>query len=99
MSGYYGYSMSNNAVYAYENGEMPKSKWTKKAIIDAMENMGVSEDRLNHYKAMKKNELFNAVMEYSGWHHTSKMFNKTDFYRVKECLVEEEFDDQYGDKL
>jgi len=29
MSGYDGYSMSNNAVDAYENGEKPISKWTK----------------------------------------------------------------------
>lgn len=33
MAGYYGYSMSNNAVEAYENGEMPISKWTKKEIV------------------------------------------------------------------
>ena len=29
-SGYSGYSMSNRAVDAYEDGEMPLSKWTKK---------------------------------------------------------------------
>ena len=32
-SGYSGYSMSNRAVDAYEDGEMPLSKWTKKMII------------------------------------------------------------------
>lgn len=31
-SGYSGYSMSNRAVDAYEDGEMPLSKWTKKII-------------------------------------------------------------------
>lgn len=30
-SGYIGYSMSRRAAEAYEDGEMPKSKWTKKA--------------------------------------------------------------------
>lgn len=30
MAGYNGYSMSNNAVAAYENGEKPLSKWKKK---------------------------------------------------------------------
>ena len=33
MSGYYRYSMSNNAKDAYKNGVMPYSKWTKKAIL------------------------------------------------------------------
>ena len=32
-SGYSGYSMSNNAVNAYENGEMPLSKWTKDCLL------------------------------------------------------------------
>lgn len=27
-AGYYGFSMSNNAVEAYDSGEMPISKWT-----------------------------------------------------------------------
>ena len=38
-NGYHGYSMSNNAKEAYENGEMPLSKWTKTAIIDAIANI------------------------------------------------------------
>lgn len=33
-SGYSGYSMSNRAVEAYEDGEMPLSKWSKQLIID-----------------------------------------------------------------
>ena len=33
MTGYVGYSMSNNAVDAYNAGEMPFSKWTKTAIL------------------------------------------------------------------
>lgn len=37
MAGYSGYSMSNNAVDAYESGEKPRSKWTKAAILNAIE--------------------------------------------------------------
>lgn len=33
MAGYSGYSMSNNAVDAYENGEKPYSKWTKQDLL------------------------------------------------------------------
>ena len=35
-AGYHGYSMSNNAVAAYDNGEMPLSKWTKSAILNEL---------------------------------------------------------------
>lgn len=34
MAGYHNYSMSNNAVAAYENNEKPLSKWTKQEIIN-----------------------------------------------------------------
>ena len=34
MSGYCGYSMSNNAISAYNSGEKPMSKWTKVAILE-----------------------------------------------------------------
>lgn len=36
-NGYRGYSMSNNAVDAYNDGEMPLSKWTKRELLDAIE--------------------------------------------------------------
>ena len=36
MAGYNGWSMSNNAVAAYEDGEKPLSKWTKADIFDAI---------------------------------------------------------------
>lgn len=32
MAGYHNYSMSNNAVDAYQDGLMPISKWTKKVF-------------------------------------------------------------------
>lgn len=36
-SGYNGFSMSNRAVQAYEDGEKPLSKWTKAEIMDIIE--------------------------------------------------------------
>lgn len=36
MSGYRGYSMSNNAVAAYEEGKKPLSKWFKSEILDSL---------------------------------------------------------------
>lgn len=38
-SGYNGYSMSNRAVAAYESGENPLSKWTKKDLLSHMNIM------------------------------------------------------------
>ena len=37
MAGYNGYSMSNNAVSAYDNGEKPLSKWRKSDILEEIE--------------------------------------------------------------
>ena len=41
MAGYNGWSMSNNAIEAYENGEKPLSKWTKTDIFEAIEEQEV----------------------------------------------------------
>ena len=49
-SGYSGYSMSNRAVDAYEDGEMPLSKWTKKMIIsEVVEHEHFTEEELKKY--------------------------------------------------
>lgn len=41
MAGYNGWSMSNNAVEAYSNGEKPLSKWTKADIFDTINDTEV----------------------------------------------------------
>lgn len=87
MSGYYGYSMSNNAVEAYGSGEMPWSKWTKGVILseisEAVENgemsLSYSPDDLAIFTA---EDLRRYALRRSSWHHTSKHFNKTDFYSL-----------------
>ena len=60
-SGYIGHSMSRRAAEAYEDGEMPKSKWTKKAMVAAIQSycdefdMSFDPDVL---KGMHKDEVF-----------------------------------------
>lgn len=60
-SGYIGHSMSRRAAEAYEDGEMPKSKWTKKAMVAAIQSycdefdMSFDPDVL---KGMRKDEVF-----------------------------------------
>lgn len=85
MAGYYRYSMSNNARIAYENGEKPMSKWTKKAILEEVEQLVDWEDLPSAIMPIiKKMTLpqLKGLLNYTGWHHTSKMYNKTDFYEV-----------------
>lgn len=60
-SGYIGYSMSRRAAEAYENGEMPKSKWTKKAMVAAIQSYCDEFDMLfdpDLLKGMHKDEVF-----------------------------------------
>ena len=88
MSGYSGFSMSNNAVSAYRDGKKPLSKWTKKAILEALEEEcehgNVPKEALDLAKGMTVKELKEKVLECTEWHHTSKFYNRTDFYSVDE---------------
>lgn len=80
-SGYSGYSMSNRAVEAYSNGEMPLSNWSKQAILDAY-----PEEIAEKLKKFNLETLRNNCLKYSGWHHTGKYCNKTDFYEIIEDI-------------
>lgn len=89
-SGYIGHSMSRRAAEAYEDGEMPNSKWTKKAMVAAIQSycdefdMSFDPDVL---KGMRKDDMFERSFHKSSWHHTSKFFNETDFYKLDEDAV------------
>lgn len=91
-SGYSGWSMSRNAVAAYHDGEMPKSKWTKKAILAALEGYCDEYDLVFVEPKGTKAELFERFVEYKSWHHTSKFCNCTDFYGLNEEEIEESFE-------
>lgn len=87
MAGYRNFSMSNNAVSAYESGERPFSKWTKKDILEEISQMTAEEElSLNcDFEQLKKvpaQPLKELCLSYSSWHHTSSHFNKTDFYSI-----------------
>ena len=94
MAGYYGYSMSNNAVDAYENGEMPISKWNKSAIMEEIRK-NVKEGELSLQCSMGRLEKLpvKALKEHclycSSEHHTSKYYNMTEFYSLDIDSLEE----------
>lgn len=81
-AGYHGYSMSNNAVDAYENGEKPLSKWAKTDILSELHEIGYSDDVIQIAKNLSLAELKSIFLYKSSWHHTSKMYNRTNFYSV-----------------
>ena len=76
MAGYQNYSLSNNAVVAYENGLLPKSKANAlaKALIKILSFKLQVEVDLKDF----------CVSDYEAeeWHHTSTKYNCTDFYDV-----------------
>ena len=87
MAGYNGFSMSNNAVTAYESGEKPLSKWTKTDILEGIEK-AIREEELTLNFSMEKLKkipvkiLKDICLKYSSWHHTSNHYNKTEFYSL-----------------
>lgn len=84
MAGYHNYSMSNNAVQAYNTGEKPLSKWTKTAIVEALEEQEAPAEFIQAVKRQPLAALKQALLYQSSWHHTSKKYNRTNFYSVKE---------------
>ena len=93
MAGYYGFSMSNNAVEAYKNGEMPLSKWTKKAILEEAEKYDL-QCSLEKLKRIPLAVLRDKLLYESSWHHTSKFYNETNFYSFDVDEMSEITDDQ-----
>lgn len=87
MSGYNGYSMSNNAVSAYENGEKPISKWTKVDMLAAVKS--INPEIATHAQKLTAPELKSMLLKKTSWHHTSSKFNETSFYSVSESAAEE----------
>ena len=87
---YIGYSMSEGAADAYENGEKPKSAWSKNAMMDVITTI-IEEEGLNldHqvFDAFPKSSLFALFFKESSWHHTGTFYNKTDFYALDYMFV------------
>lgn len=82
-NGYDGYSMSNNARMAYEDcREMPLSKWTKTELLSAIKSYNVSADIILALQKHNTDTLRRELLMYSGWHHTSEYYNKTNFYAI-----------------
>lgn len=89
MAGYYKNQMSNNAVWAYSQGEKPMYKWTKTTILEEIDNIFWHADKKTEidFKKMTLKELKENFLVWSSWHHTGKIYNETDFYCIEESAV------------
>lgn len=92
-AGYSGYSMSNNAVDAYAGGEKPISKWTKSDILQEIYDLDYSQDIIDVAKSLPVKALKSIFLYQSSWHHTSKMYNRTDFYSVRSDVTMDDIND------
>lgn len=102
MAGYNGWSMSNNAVEAYSNGEKPLSKWTKTNIFETIENQEIKlKCSMEKLRKLPAKALKEVCLTYSSWHHTSNHYNKTEFYSLDintiENLTDEKIDRLFAD--
>lgn len=88
--GYKGQSMSVNAVWAYDRGEKPLSKWTKSAILEEIKNIfdELPEEKAEMIKKMTLTELRENFLNYTAYHHTGKFYNSTNFYQLNADRVE-----------
>ena len=89
--------MSNNAVAAYEDGEMPLSKWTKTSIIAMLDELGVDPAIISKAKQLNVKALKDIFLYKSSWHHTSKMYNRTNFYSVNPDVTMADIDKYIAD--
>lgn len=87
MAGYDGYSMSNNARDAYSDGEKPISKWTKSEILKSVSE--IRPDIVENLKKIDVKTLKSKLLFQSSWHHSSKYYNKTDFYSLDVDVIQE----------
>ena len=93
MTGYHNYSMSNNAINAYNEDKKPLSKFKKSDFLSYDLTLPVS-----FYKWMTTIDLWTACE----WHHSSKHYNKTYFYSIDDLVEtieeEKESDDKFLEK-
>jgi len=69
MAGYDGYSRSNNAIMAEDEGKYPASKFAAKV------------KKYKKYRGCTATDV-KAALEPDEWHHTSCKYNRTDFYAI-----------------
>lgn len=101
QKGYLGSSMSVRAVEAYEQGEMPISRWTKTAIIQAVKDYCFDFDLAYDPDIEKKTkaELAKEFLEYKSWHHSSRTAREVEFFGLNEDAVCRSFEQMSEEQI
>ena len=104
MAGYHGWSMSNNAIEAYKNGEKPLSKWKKSELLDQIkEKVDNRELSLNcsfeYLKKLPADVLKKICLYVSSRHHTGKHYRLTDFYSLNTDAIIELTDEKLSEAI
>ena len=84
-NGYCGRSTSRNSLIAREMGAHPISEWSKSKIMDDLAEIDTT--RMSLFKKISLPVLQAYCLRRTGYHHTSKWFNKTDFYELNEEAI------------
>lgn len=102
-NGYVGKKMSYRAVLAYEDGEKPITKWTKKEIINSVygfiEDNDIQNESIKNIEKLTLKELRTYFLIRTSWHHTGKYYNETDFYSLDEEYIKNFSDEDYNEIL
>ena len=101
QKGYLGSSMSVRAAEAYEQGEMPISRWTKTAIIHAVKDYCFDFDLAYDPDIEKKTkaELAKEFLEYKSWHHPSRTAREVEFFGLNEDAVCRSFEQMSEEQI
>lgn len=101
QKGYLGSSMCVRAAEAYEQGEMPISRWTKTAIIHAVKDYCFDFDLAYDPDIEKKTkaELAKEFLEYKSWHHSSRTAREVEFFGLNEDAVCRSFEQMSEEQI
>ena len=80
--------MSRRAKEAYEGGERPASKWTKRALLEAIAE-AFGDEIAEKASQIAKPKLASMFLEQSSWHHTGAYASVTYFYKLADRTAEE----------
>lgn len=89
QSGYIGLSRSRRAKEAYKGGERPATKWTKRALLEAIAE-AFGDEVAEKAQKISKLELVNNFLDSSSWHHVGAFAAPVWFYRIAEDRTAEE---------
>lgn len=94
--GYINYSKSVNAAIAESNGRLPLSKWTKRMIVNLLDEIAYDKsdsfkEKIELIKKFKFSLLKSRLLENNGeWHHYGLFYKEIKVYGLVEIIDEDD---------